>query len=108
METHKETIKCPNCGHIQEATVIHSQPFAKYIHHCLKCGYMIMESEWEKVYPQEYIVIADYPDSNFKIGDVLRFNGITWGTGEPQQFINNPEKYPNIFKTKNKHLKQRW
>lgn len=75
METHKEIIKCPNCGHIQK-----------------------------KVYQKQYIVIADYPDSPFKIGDVLRFNGITWGTGEPQQFINNPEKYPNIFKTKNKHL----
>ena len=55
-------------------------------------------TELEKVYPQEYVVIADYPDSNFKIGDILRFNGITWGTGEPQQFISNPEKYPNIFK----------
>ena len=55
-------------------------------------------SEWDKVYPQEYVVIADYPDSNFKIGDILRFNRITWGTGEPQKFCDNPEKYPNIFK----------
>jgi len=52
----------------------------------------------EKVCPQEYVVIADYPDSNFKIGDILRFNRITWGTGEPQKFCDNPEKYPNIFK----------
>lgn len=55
-------------------------------------------SEWDKVYPQEYVVIADYPDSNFKIGDILRFRGITWGCNEPQKFCDNPEKYPNIFK----------
>jgi len=49
-------------------------------------------------YPQEYVVIADYPESNFKIGDILRFRGITWGCNEPQKFIDNPEKYPHIFK----------
>jgi len=52
----------------------------------------------EKVYLQEYVVIADYPDSNFKIGDILRFRGITWGCNEPQKFCDNPEKYPHIFK----------
>jgi uncharacterized Zn finger protein len=69
METHTETIKCPNCGHIQEATAEMTKPFATFIHTC-KCGYIITESEWDKVCPEEYIVIADYPDSNFKIGDV--------------------------------------
>ena len=56
------------------------------------------ENERDKVYPQEYVVIADYPDSNFKIGDILRFRGITWGCNEPQKFCDNPEKYPYIFK----------
>jgi len=58
----------------------------------------ITKREWDKVCLKGYVVIADYPDSNLKIGDILRFNGITWGTGEPQKFIDNPEKYPNIFK----------
>ena len=58
----------------------------------------ITERELEKVCPKGYVVIADYPESNFKIGDILRFNVITWGTGEPQKFCDNPEKYPNIFK----------
>ncbi len=58
----------------------------------------ITERELEKVCPKEYVVIADYPESNFKIGDILRFRGITWGCNEPQKFIDNPEKYPHIFK----------
>ncbi len=57
----------------------------------------ITERELEKVCPKEYVVIADYPDSNFKIGDILRFRGITWGCNEPQKFVDNPEKYPYIF-----------
>lgn len=50
METHKETIKCPNCGHIQEAIVEMTKPFATYIHTCEKCKFIITESDWEKVY----------------------------------------------------------
>lgn len=54
METHKEIIKCPNCGHIREATAEMTKPFATYIHTCVKCGYVITESEWEKVSNQKY------------------------------------------------------
>ena len=51
MENNKETIICPNCGTIQEATVDRDVPFAVLIHDCDKCGYRIMESEWEVVDP---------------------------------------------------------
>lgn len=51
MEEIIETIKCPNCGSIEKAKVKLSVPFAVYIHDCDKCGYRIMESEWEVVDP---------------------------------------------------------
>lgn len=49
MEKHKETIKCPQCGKIQVAEVLHTFPFWSYVHHCVSCRYFIMESEWELV-----------------------------------------------------------
>lgn len=45
---HIERIKCPHCGKIQPAKVIHAFPFNIYSHCCKKCGYIIMESEWNK------------------------------------------------------------
>jgi len=42
-------------------------------------------------------VMQDYPSSPFKIGDVIKLNGGVFGTGEPQKFVRNPEKYPQIF-----------
>lgn len=51
MENYKETIICPNCGTIQEATVDRDVPFAVLIHDCVSCKYKIMESEWEVVKP---------------------------------------------------------
>jgi len=47
-------------------------------------------------------VIQDYPDSPFKIGDIIKRNGCVFGTGEPQEFVRNPEKYPHIFNKLNK------
>lgn len=44
-----------------------------------------------------YKVIADYPDSPFKIGDVIEWDTIVYGMNEPQCFVRNPEKYPKIF-----------
>lgn len=43
----KETIKCPECGTIQEAEVKESIPWNVKIHECDKCKYLIMESEYE-------------------------------------------------------------
>ena len=44
-------IECPNCGEICEAKVeyVNWLPFADYTHECEHCGFMITESEWEKV-----------------------------------------------------------
>jgi len=48
--TWGETIRCPKCDKEQVATVEHhsGDPFPIYVHKC-SCGYIIMESEWEKV-----------------------------------------------------------
>ena len=48
-KTHIEQIECPQCKTIQNATVEHLPPFWSYVHHCEKCKYVIMESEWQKV-----------------------------------------------------------
>ncbi len=44
---HEETIKCPSCGTIQKAIVKITIPFYTYIHQCISCNYVIMESEWD-------------------------------------------------------------
>jgi hypothetical protein len=48
-ECHKETIQCTECDEIQEAQVEHTTPYYTYVHKCVKCGYTIMESEWNTV-----------------------------------------------------------
>jgi uncharacterized Zn finger protein len=50
---HAERIRCPECGQEQDAVVQHTRPFWTYICHCKKCGYTIMESEWEVVNEQD-------------------------------------------------------
>ena len=47
MIQHEETIKCPSCDKVQIATVNHTTPFHTYIHECISCNYVIMESEWD-------------------------------------------------------------
>jgi ribosomal protein S27AE len=49
MKTHPEIIKCPECGAVQMAEVVESMPWNIYVHDCIKCGYTIMESDWEEV-----------------------------------------------------------
>jgi Zn ribbon nucleic-acid-binding protein len=46
VESHTETIICPACDKVQKATVSHTDIHNIYIHHCEKCGYVIMESDW--------------------------------------------------------------
>ena len=43
-------IVCPDCGLVQEATIERyaDEPWPRFIHVCLGCGYTIMESEWEQ------------------------------------------------------------
>lgn len=47
MSQHEETIKCPSCDKIQIAIVELTIPFHTYIHECISCNYVIMESEWD-------------------------------------------------------------
>ena len=44
-------IRCPECATVQAAVVQPGIPFATYIHHCVSCEYIIMESEWDEVKP---------------------------------------------------------
>lgn len=46
---HTERIRCPECGHEQDAEVLHSKPFAMFVHNCVNCEYIILESEWDRV-----------------------------------------------------------
>lgn len=46
VEFHSEKIRCPKCNKLQLAKVRHTTPFYTFIHNCEKCGYTIMESEW--------------------------------------------------------------
>lgn len=48
MTSHTETIRCPQCGRMQTATVKHTPIWDVYVHTC-QCGYTVMESEWERV-----------------------------------------------------------
>ena len=44
----KELIICPSCDKLQAATVVFykGDPWPTYMHTCEKCGYEILESEW--------------------------------------------------------------
>jgi hypothetical protein len=48
---YDETIRCPQCGNVQTATVEFEEwmPFPSYVHTCGNCMYTITESEWEVV-----------------------------------------------------------
>lgn len=58
MSQHNEKIKCPECSSIEDAIVIHAKTdfdWSTYIHDCSKCGYTIMESEWEEINPARFV-----------------------------------------------------
>ena len=57
MITRVDTIKCPNCGHIQEVELEEPKAYPYWyslVHDCEKCNYTIMESEWDKVKESKY------------------------------------------------------
>lgn len=61
-QSHKETIICPSCGSIEEATIIHTLPWWMYAHICSKCEYQILESEWNRCNMENEIVFDNnYP-----------------------------------------------
>lgn len=49
VKIHYDEIRCPKCGTVQSAIVAHTWPHWSYVHTCVGCGYIIMESEWEVV-----------------------------------------------------------
>ena len=48
--THTETIKCPQCGTIQQAEVMHTHTTHGniYLHLCRKCKYIITQKDWDR------------------------------------------------------------
>jgi Zn ribbon nucleic-acid-binding protein len=52
-KTWTEIIRCPNCGSIETAIVTETPLWNIYVHDCIKCGFTIMESEWERVEQNE-------------------------------------------------------
>lgn len=53
--SHQEAIECPACKLKQFATVEFEEwmPFPAYVHECVGCKYIIMESEWTQVNASE-------------------------------------------------------
>ncbi|HNA14592.1 MAG TPA: hypothetical protein PKV24_20650 [Cyclobacteriaceae bacterium] len=51
MEIITPVIECPECHKQQEAEIIENGAmlFPTYIHKCIHCGYLIMESEWNAI-----------------------------------------------------------
>jgi hypothetical protein len=62
MDSHIETIKCPECLKVQEAEVEHLDPFNSYVHTCIGCGYVITESDWNKLHAPLHV----YPTNDLK------------------------------------------
>lgn len=57
---HIETIKCPECSLVQEAKVEYTFPWNTFVHDCIQCNYVIMESEWHKVLPVRHSSFYDF------------------------------------------------
>ena len=51
-----DLIQCPECNRIQGATIQQTMPFLTYIHHCVQCGYIIMEGDWQRVGFNEWAI----------------------------------------------------
>jgi ribosomal protein S27E len=62
IDSHIEEIECPECGKRQMATVYHTMPFYNFVHHCISCKYVIMESEWILVNTEEEVNIKQKND----------------------------------------------
>ena len=46
-----DRIECPRCRILNEAVVTQDDgdPWPSFVHTCERCGYIIMESEWQEV-----------------------------------------------------------
>lgn len=49
MNSHTETIKCPECSKVQDAEVEHTNLWNIYVHVCCSCAYIIMETDWVRI-----------------------------------------------------------
>lgn len=47
--TQERVIECPECLTIQMGKVEQTFPWPTFIHDCVFCKYIIMESEWNEV-----------------------------------------------------------
>lgn len=63
IEFHTEKIRCPECDKLQVARVQHTVPFYTFIHTCEKCGYVIMESEWNDEIKPDFSDQGHRPES---------------------------------------------
>lgn len=52
-----ELLNCPCCGQRQVAEVLHTRVHDVRLHECIKCDYIITESDWivQKQIPQEKV-----------------------------------------------------
>ena len=80
--THIEKIRCPECGEIQDAEVEHTPIFDSYVHKCRKCGYWILESEWEREPNADTIVARLTPDWGGRLALLFKQDGIYYEDGE--------------------------
>lgn len=55
LDSHDETIQCPECNYIQIAKVIDTAPFSMHVHQCINCAFLIGESEWNKINNSEIV-----------------------------------------------------
>lgn len=62
--THTEDVICPKCASVERATVKHTQPFFSYVHECAKCGFIIMESDWEPAVVLHLVVSFKWYDAH--------------------------------------------
>jgi Zn ribbon nucleic-acid-binding protein len=48
-----EWISCPACDAVQRAIIVWAEPepWPRYVHECVRCGYTILESEWNPATP---------------------------------------------------------
>lgn len=48
---YHDIIICPDCGYLQDAPVTFEEgdPWPSYLKVCDRCGYIIIESEWQSV-----------------------------------------------------------
>lgn len=89
VESHAETIICPECESEQRAIVEHTWPWWSYVHICTECNYIILESEWNEVKKEYAFLSEESSETQEELWNEL-YGIIHGGT--------NPRWYPQILK----------